>query len=87
MISAPEVKPGDLVKGTVIRVPAAGRSRPYCLEVIEVITVSKQTGAAEVSGKVVAADGTTARKRPLFRTVVLMPARVTIVKKPSAPPA
>ena len=77
------VRPADLVSGTVIRVPGGYRSRPYCLEIVKLVSVSKATGAVELSGKVLALNGTTTRKRPRFRTVVVMPDRITIVIKPA----
>jgi hypothetical protein len=78
------VTAGDLIKGTVVRVPATGRHRPYCLEIVSRGPVSQETGAVVLTGKVLAANGTTARKRPLFRTVVVMPARITIVRPADA---
>lgn len=82
------VTPDDLVPGTIIRVPGAYHpthpGRPYCLEIIRLISVSKETGAVELTGKVLALTGTTTRKRPVFRTVVVMPDRITIVTKPDA---
>ena len=74
------VTPDDLVKGTVIRVlkDAAGR-RPYGLEIVSRDPVSKATGAVPLTGKVLALDGTTTRKRPLFRYVVVMPEWVSLM--------
>jgi hypothetical protein len=80
------VTPDDLVKGTIIRVPGryhpAHPGRPYCLEIIKLVSVSKETGAVELTGKVLALNGTTTRKRPVIRTVVVMPDRITIASKP-----
>lgn len=78
------VTAGDLIKGTVVRVPGNGRGRPYCLEIVSRGPVSQETGAVVLTGKVLAVTGTTARKRPLFRTVVVMPARITIVRPADA---
>lgn len=71
----------DLVKGTVIRVPGSGRSRPFCLEIVSRDPVSKETGAVVLVGKVLDVNGITTRKRPLFRSVVVFPDRITIVKQ------
>ena len=72
----------DLVKGAVIRVlkDPAGR-RPYGLEIVSRDPVSKATGAVSLTGKVLSLDGTTTRRRPLFRGAVVMPEWVQIVKK------
>jgi hypothetical protein len=81
------VMPGDLVEGTILRVPGAYHpthpGRPYCLEIIRLVSVSKETGAVELTGKVLALNGTTTRKRPVIRTVVVMPDRITIASKPN----
>jgi hypothetical protein len=82
------VTPDDLVEGTISRVPGAYHpahpGRPYCLEIIRLVSVSQATGAVELTGKVLALNGTTTRKRPVIRTVVVMPDRITIASKPDA---
>lgn len=48
------VTPDNLVPGTIIRVPGAYHpthpGRPYCLEIIGLISVSKETGATPSPG-------------------------------------
>jgi hypothetical protein len=75
--------PDDLTPGTVIRVPARYRGRPFCLEIIKRVLVSKETGAVELFGTVLSLDGTTTRKRPLHRIVVEQPDRLVVVRKAS----
>jgi hypothetical protein len=71
----------DLRKGAVIRLGAIGRGRPYCLEIVSREPVSQVTGAISVVGKVLAADGTTTRRKPLFRNIVVLPGRYEFVHK------
>ena len=78
----------SLVPGVVIHLPAgrSGYRRAFCLELTRPAEVSKATGAVILFGKVVAASGTTTRKRPLWREVVMMPPwDVVITGKPQPP--
>lgn len=76
----PAVTADQLVKGTVIRIPAGDRRRPYCLDIISRDMVSKATGAVQLTGTVLGADGTTTSRRPLYRTVIVMPQKLMIVR-------
>ena len=65
----------DLTAGAMIRVPGYGghttqAHRPYCLLLTRPAEVSKVTGAVTLSGEVRAVDGTTTRRKKLFRTTV-----------------
>ena len=82
----PTATEADLRPGAVVLVPvgAAGRRRPFCLRITEVISVSKETGAVTLFGNVLGADGTTSRRMPLRRTVVAQPGRLIVVSPAGA---
>ena len=86
--AGPAATEADLRPGAVVFVPAAaaGRRRPFCLRITEVISVSKATGAVTLAGNVLGVDGTTSRRMPLPRTVVAQPARLIMVR-PAGPVA
>lgn len=85
----PPVTAGDLEPGVVIAVPAgaAGRQRPFCLRITEAAGVSQATGAVDLIGDLLRADGTTSRRIPLTRAITVHPALVTIVRRPATTPA
>jgi hypothetical protein len=81
---AAPVTADDLLPGAMIRVPAGYRGRPYCLEITSRVSVSKATGAVSLVGHVLSVNGTTTRKRPLTRSVVVMPDRIELVRRAPA---
>jgi hypothetical protein len=65
----------DVRKGAIVRIPAAGKRRPYCLKIVSREPVSQATGAIAVVGEVLGVNGTTTRARRLVRSAVLVPGR------------
>lgn len=80
--------PHDLVKGAVIRVPAAPgyRKRPFGLEIAHREPDSKETGAITLLGRVLAQDGTTTRARAPYRTIVIATWMEPVALLRKAPP-
>ena len=65
----------DLTTGALIRIAGSGghtthARRPYGLLLTRPAEVSKATGAVTLTGEVRAVDGTTTRRKKLFRTTV-----------------
>jgi hypothetical protein len=79
----------EFTPGVIIRVPARDdgthRSRPWCLEIIKVISVSRETGAVDLLGRVLGRNGTTARQHPLLRRVTVMPGQTEQFSPPLRP--
>jgi hypothetical protein len=77
----------DLMPGALIAVPAGVTSyrRRFCLRITGVGDVSKATGAVTLTGNVLAADGTTTRRKPRVRVITTRPERLTVI--PRAAPA
>ncbi len=71
----------DVRKGAIVRIPAAGKSRPYCLKIVSREPVSQVTGAIPVVGEVLGVNGTTTRARRLIRSAVLVPGRYEFFRK------
>jgi hypothetical protein len=88
--TGPTATEADLRPGALVLVPAgvAGRRRPFCLRITEVVSISQATGAVTLAGNVLGADGATSRRIPLFRTVVAQPRRLVLVQPagPASPP-
>jgi hypothetical protein len=79
------VTPDDIAVGTVIRIEkGACGLRPYGLQNTGRVSQSRETGAITLTGMVLAQDGTTTRRRPLFRDVIVMPHQITILRQPGA---
>jgi len=71
----------DIRKGAIVRFPAAGRSRPFCLKVLSREPVSHATGAIVVTGELLSAKGTTTRAKRVVRQAVAVPGRYEFVYK------
>jgi hypothetical protein len=84
--AGPPAIEADLRPGALVLVPTgvAGRRRPFCLRITEVISISDATGAVTLAGNVLGADGTTSRRIPLLRTVVAQPRRLALVRSAGA---
>ncbi len=69
----------EFAPGALIEVPAGSYyRRAYCLRITVIMSVSKETGAVELVGRVLSLAGTTTRKHPLVRRIVVSPDRVTL---------
>jgi hypothetical protein len=69
----------DFKQGITIEVPRTDLyGRPFCLRITTVMSVSKETGAVELVGRVLSLKGTSARRRPLIRRVVMQPDRLKL---------
>jgi hypothetical protein len=71
----------DVRKGAIVRLPAVGKSRPYCLKIVSREPVSQATGAIVVVGEVLGLNGTTSRRKPVIRQVVLVVGRYEFFHK------
>jgi hypothetical protein len=78
------VNPENLTAGTLVRIPGysghrAPVCRPYCLLLTQPGEISKATGAVSLFGEVRALDGSTARRKKLFRSTVQYPKDLELV--------
>jgi hypothetical protein len=70
------VETSEIIPGIILAIPAGSYyRRPWCLKITSVMSVSRETGAVDLLGEVLGADGTTARKKRLLRRTVIMPDR------------